>query len=496
MSAARGPGPLRRAVVGGLVVACLALVAVASAARVGRRTTGTLAPGPSDASAASVASPATSAAWYCAGPLPVGARPEASSIAIANVGDRALRGEVRLSESTGRSLTVPVAVGPSDEAVVGLPRSGRRAFAAATVLVDGASVGVEELIHGPAGPVASPCVSEAGTEQLLAAGSTAGADDVALALYVPGATPGVASVTVHVGSQALAPPAFQGIPVAAGGLVVLNVGHYVSGRQLLALAVTSTGGRVVAGALEVHLVGRALVSALVPGALAPRTTWYFPGAPAAGAARQALDVYNPGPRPARVLVASKCAAGSPATTVTVGPGAVVEVPAAPGPLRWTLVTSTNGVGIVAQRAATVSRALVPPPRHAGPSLTALPPLRPGFGLTTGTAAAHERWLVPGGESDRHASVLLSVSNPSRRALTFTVERLAGPSVGGMPAPAALVVPAQGTTVVDLAQLVGARAPVLPLVVTASGPVVVGSLLYSRGSGQALGFSAPLAIPVE
>ncbi|MHB1781360.1 MAG: hypothetical protein ACYCTE_01520, partial [Acidimicrobiales bacterium] len=86
----------RRALAVGLVAVALVLAGVANSTvhRPGqlraRRVAAAVAP--------SVATDrASSSAWYCAGPLPVGTTGEASSIAVANLGVRKVRGEVVLA---------------------------------------------------------------------------------------------------------------------------------------------------------------------------------------------------------------------------------------------------------------------------------------------------------------------------------------------------------------------------------------------------------------
>lgn len=54
-----------------------------------------------DTSAVLTKSAATSAAWYCAGPLPIGAQPQFSTIDVANASSKIVRGEIVVSATGG-----------------------------------------------------------------------------------------------------------------------------------------------------------------------------------------------------------------------------------------------------------------------------------------------------------------------------------------------------------------------------------------------------------
>ncbi|MDA8290539.1 MAG: DUF5719 family protein [Actinomycetota bacterium] len=344
----------RRGLALGVVAVALALAGVANA---------TIRPGGSTRSArvATQASPvvvtngASSSAWYCAGPLPLGTPGEAASIAVANVGSSSVTGEVLLAATGDRARTVlPIAVPAGQESVVGLPRTGRRGSGAATVLVNGSGVAVEEIVHGSSGLSATPCTDHADRIAYLAAGSTVGADNLSLAVLDPGSTPSVVSVSFATSSGPVAPPAFQGVTVGAGALVVFDVGHFVPSRAAVATTVTATGGRVVAGAAVTAVVGHAVMSSLVGDVAVPTRSWLFPASPSGPTSSSTFAVLDPGNRPATVhLAVVSSTARADLTTVVPAHGVVHLVPgavASGGELRWATVTS-SGAGIVVAREA-------------------------------------------------------------------------------------------------------------------------------------------------
>lgn len=485
-----------------------------------------------DQSVALVSSKATSAAWYCAGPLPVGTRNEASSIAVANAGPKRVSGELVVVTNDGRNAVTPFSIGGYAQGVYGLTRSGHAGFAAATVLVNGAGVGVDELVHGPTGPVSSPCVSHAATAGYVAAGSTENASNLALALYDPGATPAVVNVSFATGTGWVAPPSFQGIPLSAGQLQVVDVGHYLPSRPVVATTVTATGGKVVAGALLVAANAKSVESTLLDAVTAPRPAWSFSAAPAGGAVRQVFSVLDPGKVAAKIVLHLATSSGSSELAETVPAGGIVHL--APSPevspvaMRYATVTSANGVDVVvAREVLLVGRILPPAPepvkrtttvrvrvhgrevtrrevvtvtsRSTEAAFLGFPLLEPGYAATAAVAAPGTRWLVAGGESDRHASELLTVANPGGRPARIAVEQLG--TSGTAPSRrkrvtelSGLTVPAHGELTLSLAAVPALQGE-LPLEVSATAPVLAAGELYARGSTGALGFSSPAAIPI-
>ncbi|HUZ20876.1 MAG TPA: DUF5719 family protein [Acidimicrobiales bacterium] len=533
MSRQAGPpaGPRRLPAIA-LVALVLALAGVANATLHHHQSADRLA-SVQDQSVARVSSKVTSAAWYCAGPLPVGTRNEASSLAVANAGPKQVSGELVVATNDGRNTVTPFSIGRYSQGVYGLMRSGRAAFAAATVLVNGAGVGVEELVHGPTGPVSSPCVSHASMVGYVAAGSTENASNLALALYDPGATPAVVNVSFATGAGRVAPPTFQGISLSAGQLQVVDVGHYLPARPVVATTVSATGGKVVAGALLVAANAKSVESTLLDAVTAPRSAWSFSAAPAGGAVRQLFSVLDPGKVAARIVLHLATSSGSSALAETVPAGGIVHL--APSPevspvaMRYATVTSADGVGVVVAREALLVGRVVPSApkavkrtetvrvlvhgrvvtrrqvvtvtsRSTAPAFVGLPQLEPGYAATSAVAEPGTTWLIAGGESDRHASELLTVADPGDRPARIVVHLLA--SSGKAPTrrtPVAqlsgLTVPAHGEVTFSLAALPALKGE-LPLEVSATSPVLAAGELYARGSTSALGFSSPAAIPVR
>lgn len=520
MSGRSRSGPWR---LPGLLVVVLALVlaGVANAEMQPRQAThrGSFRPGEQAVVLAS--SRVRSSAWYCPGPLPLGPGRGAASISVANLGAKTVHGRLVVASSTGTTRVAPIVVSSHAQGVYGLTHKGARAEGAVTVLVDSAAVGVEELVHGATGPMVAPCADQTARHQELPVGSTHNADNVSLALYDPGATPAVVSVSFATSTGPSAPPAFQGIDVGPGKLVVLDVGHDVASRVAVATLVSSTGGRVVAGALVRSLTDRSLLGALVSASPVPARRWAFPAAPLGGSARQSFSVLNPTKVPAHVVLRLSGQAAGGQLAEVVPPKAVVSL--TPGAASATAtptaaILTASGAPVVAarelqlaspaeprlhrvRRARTIvvkragrrvrRRQVVTETVPVGSPLTTLPGLPTGFSASSGTIAPYRRWLLASGESDAHVSEVVTVTNPGRRVAHVRVERL----TGSLAAPETALAVAPGSTATLSIKALPSLKGAIPLAVESDAPVLAGELLYATGA-HPVGLAALAGIPIR
>lgn len=490
-------GERRRRAVVAAVLAALALAGVASVAIHPTR-----AHPPAESLAATVQDlpGASSTAWFCAGPLPVGTPHEAPSLAIVNDGAVAVAATVTVALASGGSLSKGISVPGEAESAVGFVRVHATTAAAARVVVDGTTAEVVELVHGRMGPDAAPCVRQVAATQYLAAGSTRARNDVALALYDPGATPAVAAVSFATPGGPQSPPALQGVLVPAGHVVVLDVAHALPFQRYLAVRISSSGGGIVAGALD-SVVNRGVsFQALESPVAQPAAQWLFPAAPAGASAQQTFDLFNPGRRPAEVELRLGGPGGVGEITLSLAAGATTRYAPAPevSPAgeRWAAVTSTNGVPIVAARELLVASAIKVrvPGRSAAArrraALFQLPSLPAGFTITSGVTAPASLWLLPGGQSDARISEFVTVTNPASGPAKVWIRPMRGSFAGLIPS----TVAADSSIVVDLADLPAAWGR-LSLRVTSDRAVVAGGELYVRGSVASAGLTAPAAFGV-
>jgi len=440
----------RRAAV--FAVAVLAVAGVATADALVTATTSAAQPTPASAVVSGEA--ARSSAWYCAGVAspPSGIQP---SLLVTNFGRRTVSGTIdtvpvgtsiaaasTFTAAPGQQMSVPVVAG------------------ADSVMLDGGDVGVDQQLSGAAGISTAPCSSTASSSWYFAKGSTASGDSLQVALYNPMPTPAVVDVTFVSASAGLeVPPAYQGISVPPGTVLVENAGDHVSGDPNLATEVSVLSGQVVAS--ETVQSGSPSPTgglSLVDGVSSPLRQWAFAQNADIAGGGNVFDILNPSSSPATVTVAPAFVHDQAAPlSLRVGPQSLVTFVAQnqtriPGGVLFGLTfATTKDRGIVVARQASGSGA------------------PPAIATTEAQPGGVENWLVPGvppGESPWGMSLLDLAGHPVR----VTVLQVAA---GGRTNPLG------GESDVQLVPRVlytmsSASVPVgsVPIVVRASGPVAV------------------------
>jgi hypothetical protein len=456
---------------------------------------------------------AHSTAWYCPGPLELGLAHVQSHLVIANAADHTVSGQLLVATTSGRSYTISVTVPRDSTDVVALPSPKKSTFAAASLLSDGAGIGVEEITDGTTGREAAPCVADPSFSDYIPAGSTLGASDEALSLYDPGATPSVANVRFITASGSEYPLALQGLPINAGQLVVVDVHKSVAQSSVVATVVQATGGSLVVGAIERSDVASKLDSALVSGDGAGASSWYLPALPAGGSTLNYVYVEDIGGSSTTASISfSSEDAGGEVAAVHVAAGGIARLTqgpeGTPGELRYATVESKSPV-VVEESSELSSPLLVPGPvtrkGHAAKATGAasgllsspiegLPPRLPtGFAITNATVAS-PRWLLPGGESDSSIGEFLTFANPTVAPAVITLSTVANGAVTVIPKASSIIVPGGAAAAVDLSRVLPSE-PGVTIEVNSTTRIVVEGTLYAKGSSRSVGFSAPVAIPV-
>jgi hypothetical protein len=394
-------------------------------------------------------------------------------------------------------------------------------LAAAIVEVDGGGVAVEHRVSGRYGADIGPCSPFTAATWHLAWGTTTrdARDLVVLFNPFPSAATVDASFISEDGRRD--PVRWQGFPVPARSVVGVELTDDITRSGQVAATFRARTGRVVVeriaqfdGSLGVR--GMSLDLA-VPGA---GTAWAFadggataptpvaaapgsddPGARSGLAASEKIVVYNPGADRAEVevqVVPGPAEAGDDQAPepfrLSVGPGAydVVDLGAEarvpPGGHHATLVRSTNGVPVVAERVTTD----VFTPRttsRRSRQRTRTPPPGSETSASPGALLAATGWTFAALDTGGGVTTSIALYNPDpARTVRVRIEGL--PATGeAPPAPIEAEVAPGGRTTVDLPPDAGAR--LRGAVVTADGPVVAERLLRSEdGRRQALGPGIP------
>ena len=468
------------------------LAAGAVADRAGRPTTRDRAASPeAQVAVMPIAAPSTSlsSSWFCAGGT---SRPEGvdglvadATVVIANPGDRALKGTIRIQPSEGEPKTVPMEVASRSRIAVRLSDQVRAPYAAALVELDGGDVVVEHQISGPQGFSTAPCAPSASERWYLAEGSTArdGAnpeDRMLLALYNPFPEDAIIDLSFSHEEGRSVPSDFTGLVVKGGTLRVVNVGDHVRRRAHIAMTAVARSGRIVIDRIQVRNgTNKGLSLALA--ATSPGTTWYFPDGYVADGINESFHLYNPSNEEAQVSIELALETGAaepfdltvaPRGRLTVVAGEEERVPR--GVSHSVTVLSLNGVPVVAERS----------------FVAAAPASRIGTSDSLGARRTARRWVLAAGAATPTVDEFLFVQNPGPDDATVTIKALAA---GQFLVPDSLVpiaVPAGRRVAVRASEHFSRED--LALLVESTSPVVVERGVYLVGSpGIALSSGIPL-----
>lgn len=365
----------RRPLVVGAALLVVAGVSTAAALVPNRPSAPTRVP----ASAVLAGAGAASSAWYCAGvaDAPLGTQ---AALLVVNANPRPVSGTID-TVPVGSQVAAPQSFSvPADKQVVLPVVTG-----ATTVLVHGGAVAVEQVLSGPLGPSAAPCASSTSTSWYFAQGSTASGFAVQVALYNPLPTPAVVNVTfVSATGGAVEPPAYQGVPVGAGTVVVENVGDHVQNDPSVATEVSALSGSVVAAEIVQTAGPGGNGLSLVDGVSTPSPRWAFAANADLSGGGTWFSIFNPSHQTCTVTVSFALAQGEAAPLVvrvlgqsllSVAAQDLTRIPT--GTLFGLVFSASSGRGIVVARTAASPAGVVP-----------------SIGVTQGQPDGVHRWLVP------------------------------------------------------------------------------------------------------
>lgn len=475
------------------VLGVLAGLMVLGAALAGTKAAGTSGPPGPPPDVSDAPGVALSSSWFCAGATAVPGSVAPGQLVFTNAGAAAVKGSVLLVSQAGfeKSLAVSVPAGATTtlpEQLLGVPLTYTGQWVGAIVTLYGGMAGVEQVVRTKEGSASQPCASAAAPQWYFAAGTTVLNAREEISLLNPYPVDAIADFSFSTDRGLEQPLAYQGVVVPARGLAVVNLGNHLRRRNHIALTVQARTGRIVAFETEVvtpppagapPLGTPGALNAVVPvagtsltlgGTLASASWWWPEGADGPGLS-ETYDIYNPGPKLARLeltLVSPNGGGLGSSDQLAVGPFGTATVStngqpwALPGISYATHLESTNGVAVVAERAVAV----------ASPS-----PYR-GLGALLGQAQPASEWLLP---PDRpvaaHRSLSqtwLEVADPGSAPAVVSVER---PSGGGL-----AEAPGSQDFQVSAGQRAGMELPALlagePLVVSSSAPILVEEDSYS------------------
>jgi hypothetical protein len=444
---------------------------------------------------------ALSSTWFCAGATAAPAKAADGTLVVANATAEVRHGTVTLIASKGPSVTDAIDVGPYGRSQLDETAAGPTPFVGAIVDMDGGGVAVEQTVTGTEGSAAAACATAGSGHSYFADGTTQEGSSLLLSLLNPYPDDAIVDLTFVTEQGPEAPADFQGIVVPARSLIGIDVGTHLRRRARLATTVSARAGRIVAWKTQVVDPMPAIPAATDPGqpaappAAPPRlpglslvlgapsagTQWWWPDGLAAAGLTERYQIYNPGPAEADVSLHVPLDQGSvepfrlkiaPDDTATVVTNTESRIPK--GVAHSAILTSTNGVGVVAERTV-----------DAG-----LPSSRSGLLDLLGARVSARRWVLAAGSAGAALDEWIIVFNPSPVATTLSIATLADGSLVDISGLSGLRMPAGGRLAVRINDRVATLGR--GLLVDAHGEVVVERDLYPV---QAIGLAAAVGVPL-
>jgi hypothetical protein len=381
-----------------------------------------------------------SSSWYCTGSTGTPGSAGLGTVLVTNTTDRARPATISVTDGSATKAT-SVDLGAFSEQAFTPSSLLQGPWLASRVDVAGGGVVVTQVVQGPTGWASSPCSSTTVPSWYFASGSTATGSAMTVVVFNPASTPAVVDLTFYTAKGSLQPQPDEGIVVAPGGLVAVDVGAYLQDQSNVSTLVRAQSGRIVASELWSSSTPGSAGLALTLGAPSPRPTWSVPLArdlaPRTPGAFGQLDVFDPSAAPATVRVSIRLASG-PVTpfVATVPPGSTWHLRtdgAARIPAGTDFAVSVHATRpVVVGRSVAVGSGGSAPEWGSPPAVAELPP---GFGSPSSGAPAPRarttvRWVLPAPGTPAGPAVAgaspaaLSVVDLSDRTIDVRVAALA------------------------------------------------------------------------
>ncbi|MEY2471679.1 MAG: hypothetical protein QOK28_1008 [Actinomycetota bacterium] len=411
---------------------------------------------------------ALTSTWYCAAGTSQGGFAD-SSVVVFNPTTRRLRGSIDVVGADGNHGTHPITIQPRERVTTPLSQILRASYVAAMVRLDGGGAIVEHVTTGPVGDAVGACASSASTRWYVPEGATTRSAQLIYALFNPFPDDAIVDMSFATEQGRDAPAAFQGIVVPANGLVPIDVGTHVRRRAHVSAAIHARRGRVVVEALQIHNGDGRRGVGLMLGLPRTSTSFVFPDGIASPERFEQLHLFNPNGTEASVQLDLVLDAGNaqpfqlrvPAQgRITVDLTSESRVPKNVG--HALVVRVSNNVPVAVARTTDVGS----------------PNARRGYISDVGATSAAMHWGFAAGGVSPALDEWIAVINEAPRAVTVDLATVRGSSLGFLSGLAGVRIPRGGRQVFRIADH-GAAAET-PLIVNATGPVVVERSTYRNG----------------
>ena len=414
---------------------------------------------------------ALTSAWYCpAGTAAPGGQAESTTV-IFNPTTRTLRGAIEVVGGDGTKASKNITLQPRTRLAVPSGDVLHNAYVASSVRLDGGGAIVEHTVSGPAGGAFGACASSASTRWYLPEGATTKSASLIYALYNPFPDDAIVDLSFSTEQGRDAPAAFQGVVVPAGGLVPVDIGTHVRRRAHVSGAVHARRGRIVVEQLQVHNGDGRRGIGLMLGAPRTSTSFVFPDGIAGPTQLEQLHLFNPGAVEASVQLDLVLDSGEaqpfeirvPARDrVTIDLSAESRIPKGVG--HALVVQVSNDAPIAVARTIDL-----------GP-----PNSRYSYISDIGATSAAKHWGFAAGGVTNTQDEFVAIINEASGPVTVDVTSPGGRNFAPLAGLGSLRIPRGARAFLRLADHGGQ--PDTPMIINASGPVVVERSIYVNGRG--------------
>jgi hypothetical protein len=232
--------------------------------------------------------------WFCPGVPATGEEGVGGEIVVSNSGDVEMRATVSLLGDPGTSVQRSIAVAPWSRSVVDVDEALNSRIVAAVVEIDGGGGVVEQRAVHPAGDAVAACANSTSASWYLADGFTVDASGNQLVLTNPHQDPAIVDIGFATVAGSRSPPAFQGFPVPARSVQVIDLAEAgARSEPLLAVRVEATRGRLVVGRAQHFLGGGRGGFTMSLASPALRDQWWFADGDKGPGVSERFSLYNP-----------------------------------------------------------------------------------------------------------------------------------------------------------------------------------------------------------
>jgi hypothetical protein len=384
--------------------------------------------------------------WFCPGVPATGEDGVGGELVVASGSRSETSAVISLFNDERETVKRVVTLPPLARTVLDLDAELEGQFVSAMVEVDGGGAIVEQRAVHPAGSAVSPCANSTSATWYLADGFTVGDSRNQIVLTNPYDDAVIVDVGFATVDGSRTPAIYQGYPVEAHSVKVIDLGVAGAGAQgepVLAVRVEASRGQLVVGRMQHFTDGGRLGFTMSLAAPAPRDQWWFAEGAKGSGIDERYSLFNPTDDDVAVDVVFPAAANSDILDPIIVPARQV-VTFDPGEVT----------GLTEGRHATVFSTLAEPSIVVERALTRIVDGQPSTSVVLGAIPRAEdghvasTWSMAIGPSTptEDALVLYNVDNVEG---SVTVEAVGAGGPVAVPGLEAVPLPAAGLVTIDL-----------------------------------------------